>query len=319
VASLAVIALVLLLFSRVLLRTTHTAATTVALIAAVGIVGVAAFVASRKQVGNGALLSMLGGVTGISMLAGGLALLVATPGGEEPPGVPVVAIAAPVGAATEGFSTDELTLPAGVDFQIAFDNQDPQPHNVSIATADPQKDPSAELVFEGQIVTGPIQTTYNVPAIDPGKYFYFCEVHPTDMTGTAQAVEGAGEGGEGPSASTTVVAQSNAFDTTQIELPASVESTVTLDNQDTGVPHNFAIYADDAFTQPIFQGENITGPASIPYTIPPLDPGTFFFRCDVHPEMQGTVVVVETGGGPGTEGGAGGGGPPTTGPESPTP
>ena len=297
-ASLAVIALVLLLFSRVLLRTTHTGATAVALVAAAGIMAVAAFVASRKQVGNGALFSMIGGVAGVSMLAGGLALLVATPGEEGgEPEIPIVAIAAPVGASTDGFSTNQLELPASVDFQIAFDNQDTQPHNVSIATDDPEK--GGELLFEGQIVTGPVVTTYDVPALEPGKLFFLCEVHPTTMTGTAEAVEGAGAegGGEGGvPASTTIVAQSLAFDTGEIELPAGTESTVTLDNQETGVPHNFAVYADEARTDPIFQGENITGPASIPYTIPPLDPGTYFFQCDVHPEMAGTVVAADTGG-----------------------
>jgi plastocyanin len=309
-ASLAVIALVLLAFSRVQLRTTHTGATAVALVAAVGIMAVAAFVASRKQVGNGALFSMVGGVAGVSMLAGGLALLVATPeeeGGET--GIPIVAIAAPVGAATDGFSTNTLELPASVDFQMEFDNQDSQPHNVSIATDDPNE--GGELLFEGQIVTGPVVTTYNVPALEPGKYFFLCEVHPTTMTGTAQAKQGAEGGGEGGgvSASTTIVAQSLAFDTTEVALPAATETTVTLDNQDTGVPHNFAVYGDEAHTEAIFQGENITGPASIPYTIPALDAGTYYFQCDVHPEMQGTVVVT---------GGDGGGGAPPDASDSPT-
>jgi plastocyanin len=315
-ASLAVIALVLLGFSRVQLRTTHTGATVVALVAAVGIMAVGAFVASRKQVGNGALFSMVGGVAGVSMLAGGLALLVATPGGEEEgPQIPIVAIAAPVGAATDGYSTNKLELPAGVDFQIAFDNQDTQPHNVTIATDDPQQ--GGELLFEGPIVNGPVQTTYAVSALDPGKYFFFCEVHPATMTGTAVAVEGAGvegggEGGGPPS--TTIVAQNTEFDIHEIDLPPGTESSVTLDNQDTGVPHNFAIYADDAYTQPLFQGETVTGPTSVPYTVPPLDPGTYFFRCDVHPipAMEGTVVVAESGGGgPGEAGGTGGPEPPS--------
>jgi plastocyanin len=25
--------------------------------------------------------------------------------------------------------------------------------------------------------------------------------------------------------------------------------------------------------------------------VPALDPGTYFFKCDVHPDMNGTIVV----------------------------
>ena len=37
----------------------------------------------------------------------------------------MVAIAAPEGAAADGFSTDLLSAPAGEPFTIAFNNQDP--------------------------------------------------------------------------------------------------------------------------------------------------------------------------------------------------
>jgi hypothetical protein len=43
-------------------------------------------------------------------------------------------------------------------------------------------------------------------------------------------------------------------------------------------------------THSLFAGTIITGPATIPYQVGSLPPGTYFFRCDVHP-MRGTFVA----------------------------
>jgi plastocyanin len=34
-----------------------------------------------------------------------------------------------------------------------------------------------------------------------------------------------------------------------------------------------------------------TGPTTVTYDIPALDAGTYYFHCDVHPTMNGSVVV----------------------------
>jgi plastocyanin len=85
---------------------------------------------------------------------------------------------------TLAFTTDVLIVPAGEDFQLIFDNQEPGvPHNVSIYT-----DQSAtEPLFQGEVITGPATTTYQVPAIEPGEYFFRCDIHPSDMVGTVEA------------------------------------------------------------------------------------------------------------------------------------
>jgi len=44
-------------------------------------------------------------------------------------------------------------------------------------------------------------------------------------------------------------------------------------------------------TDELFNGDLITGVASVEYTIPPLPAGEYFFVCIVHPNMNGTVVV----------------------------
>jgi plastocyanin len=80
-----------------------------------------------------------------------------------------------------GFSTDRLVAPAGKAFQIAFDNQEAAPHNVSIYT-----DESASTkVFAEDAFGGPKQVLYDVPAMAAGSYFFRCDVHP-DMKGTLE-------------------------------------------------------------------------------------------------------------------------------------
>ena len=99
-------------------------------------------------------------------------------------------------------------------------------------------------------------------------------------------------GADGGSTSTTITAMGLAFDTNALSFPANTPVTLTLDNQDPGVPHNVAIYpsSTDLMT-PLFRGDLDTGVATITYDIPALMPGTYYFHCDVHPTMNGTVTV----------------------------
>jgi plastocyanin len=64
---------------------------------------------------------------------------------------------------------------------------------------------------------------------------------------------------------------------------------LVFDNEDEGVPHNVAIYTDDSAVQSLFVGDVIDGPETVTYDVPALDPGEYFFRCDVHPQMNGTL------------------------------
>lgn len=294
VCALAAIAAVLFLFSRVLLHLSHTAATATAVVTAAGILAVATVAASRKHVTGATLFSFVGGVVGVAMLASGLALLVGQPKGEAEQAV-VLALTAPVNAAQNGFAQTTLTAPAGATFTIAFDNQDTGvQHNVVIATADPATDPGAQILFDGTLVSGPTQVSYAVDPLEVGTYVYYCKVHPTTMKGTLTVTEAAQPGAP---ASPTIVASGLAFDTDIVNLPADTETQLTLENKDAGTPHNFAIYQDAGYTTPLFQGEIFPGPASKTYTIPALPAGTYYFHCDVHPNMQGTVIVGGGGGG----------------------
>ncbi len=88
-------------------------------------------------------------------------------------------------------------------------------------------------------------------------------------------------------------AQSLKFNLSTITVPAGSTVVVHFTNDDSYIPHNFAVYTNSAATTTIFQGEQITGVASTTYTFTaPSTPGTYFFRCDVHPTMMtGNFIV----------------------------
>jgi plastocyanin len=211
------------------------------------------------------------------------------------------------------FDVPCFNVPAGEPFTIAFDNQDAgQPHNVAIYPSADEISPDAALL-QGDIITGPDQIEYQVDALDAGTYYFQCDVHP-QMNGTVNVGEGGGgttgatggtgttgatgatgatgeTGGDGGGGALTVTAVNIAFDTDTIEIPAGEAFTITFDNQDAGVQHNIAIYRDDTLAEVLFRGTLVTGPDTVDYAIDPLEAGTYYFHCDVHPNMNGTVVV----------------------------
>src|SRR3954470_6661304 len=305
---LAAIGVILWGFSRLLLQMEPHAATATALVTAAGIVTVVAIVASRKRVNTGSLFTVGLGVAGIAMLASGAAILLGT--GEEGTGgeAVVLTITAPPNAAVDNFQETSLSAPSDTPFTIAFDNQDPGvTHDVVVASDDPAKDPSAQTFVEGATITGVASTQYPAPALAAGKYYFFCSVHPTAMHGTLTTSPGGStEGGGGGGVSTSITASGLQFNTDSLTFEAGKPKQFTFNNDDAGVPHNLAIYTDDTAKKNLFRGEIPTGSAKGNYTIPALKPGTYFFRCDIHTDMTGTVTV--------TPGSGGGGGAPPSGP-----
>jgi plastocyanin len=193
-------------------------------------------------------------------------------------------------AFTEG---DCIQATAGEPFSIEFDNQDEATqHNIVIFAGE---EATGETAFRGELITGPDQATYDVPALDAGTHAFHCEVHPT-MVGqvevTAGGGGGGGQGGGSGSPTVTVAASGIAFDTSTIDLPADQASTIHFVNEDNATQHNIAIYlsADD-LANPLFRGDLLTGPGETDYAVDPLNAGTYYFQCDVHTTMNGTVNV----------------------------
>jgi plastocyanin len=86
-----------------------------------------------------------------------------------------------------------------------------------------------------------------------------------------------------------VTAKDMHFAQPEVAVPAGKAFELTFQNQD-GAPHNVAIYADASASSALFQGEIITS-STRKYAVPALAAGTYFFRCDVHPDMTGTIVA----------------------------
>ena len=80
-------------------------------------------------------------------------------------------------AAGQQFTTAEVTRSAGKAFQLVFESQTSDAHNVAISLG------GAEPVFRSDVFNGPATKTYQVGALTAGTYAFKCDVHP-GMTGT---------------------------------------------------------------------------------------------------------------------------------------
>jgi plastocyanin len=84
-----------------------------------------------------------------------------------------------------------------------------------------------------------------------------------------------------------ITAQGNAFSPTTVDVTADKAFSLTFDNKD-NAPHNVAIYTDSGAGTSISVGEVVSSNKAT-QQVPALAPGTYFFRCDVHHEMTGTI------------------------------
>lgn len=82
------------------------------------------------------------------------------------------------------FDANVIQATAGEGFTVTFSNLETEPHNWSIYTEE-GGDPIAQGAVVGEGETDEIV----VPALDAGEYFFVCDVHPAEMTGTV-VVEG---------------------------------------------------------------------------------------------------------------------------------
>ena len=119
-----------------------------------------------------------------------------------------------------------------------------------------------------------------------------------DLGGETHAVaEGAGahgeeaENGGGDAGGLNVSSVDLPFNTDEISLPAGEEAELAFANDDaSSIQHNISIYEEEGGAD-LFTGEVIPGGQSTTYAIPALDKGEYYFQCDVHPGMNGTVTV----------------------------
>ncbi len=109
----------------------------------------------------------------------------------------------------------------------------------------------------------------------------------------APAAKADSPGAHGDPLKPTISASGVQFAAPGFAVKAGVATTLEFKNLDAGVPHNVAIKEVGTSGTPLFSGEQITGIASVAYTLPPLDATKHYaFFCQVHANMKGTVDVV---------------------------
>jgi plastocyanin len=88
-----------------------------------------------------------------------------------------------------------------------------------------------------------------------------------------------------------ITAKNFAFDTSCLAVRSGSPFTITLHNDDSATAHDVSIYTDSSAQDALFQGKLVTGVATQAYDVKALPAGRYFFRCDVHPQMNGTFIV----------------------------
>jgi len=108
------------------------------------------------------------------------------------------------------------------------------------------------------------------------------------------AASSCGGGGSAPKAAATcqpsgsalhITAHNIAFDKACLAAPANQPFTIALNNLDSGTPHNLAIFGGN---QRVFAGVQFAGIKTTSYSVHGLAPGTYQFRCEIHPQMSGS-------------------------------
>ncbi|MDO8483598.1 MAG: cupredoxin domain-containing protein [Candidatus Limnocylindrales bacterium] len=112
-----------------------------------------------------------------------------------------------------------------------------------------------------------------------------CSGAPAPATASPPAASSAPAG-----EAVTIAAKDVKFSQSELRVPADKAFDLVFDNQE-GVTHNVAIYTDSSASTKVSVGEIFSGPAQKTQSVPALAAGTYFFRCDVHPDMKGAIVA----------------------------
>jgi len=95
-----------------------------------------------------------------------------------------------------------------------------------------------------------------------------------------------------PPVTMTLTARDSTLDRNVIEVPAGIRLTIVFINADR-VPHNFALYRTSEAKEAIFVGDAVSGNDTATYNfVTPDTASRLFFRCDIHPEMSGTFIIL---------------------------
>ena len=110
---------------------------------------------------------------------------------------------------------------------------------------------------------------------------------------TRQKTAASGAGSCSPRGSKiSLVAKTISWDKTCLAVAVGLPFQITIDNQDKGIDHDFAIYDTPKLKHRLYLSSKVTGPGTKTFTGPALPAGKYYFQCDIHgPAMSGTFVV----------------------------
>ncbi|HVH54598.1 MAG TPA: cupredoxin domain-containing protein, partial [Actinomycetota bacterium] len=148
--------------------------------------GSAVYVAWYAESTQDLILGTSGEVSGLD-----LAIQSPTPTGGTTATGPCPPPATKLDISAQGTAFDKtcLTAPTEKPFAVTFDNKDTITHNFAIYTQNPLTDPAAKFLGGAtptQLVAPGQGATYDVKGVAKGTYFFRCDVHPTQMTGSFQ-------------------------------------------------------------------------------------------------------------------------------------
>lgn len=86
-----------------------------------------------------------------------------------------------------------------------------------------------------------------------------------------------------------LTAANQQFDKSELAVPANVGFDLVLHNNDS-IQHNVSIYSDEGHSQRVFGGDIANGGVHV-YHVQALAAGTYYFQCDIHPAMKGTITA----------------------------
>lgn len=107
---------------------------------------------------------------------------------------------------------------------------------------------------------------------------------------TAGPVISAAVPGENPP-DASLLAKNVAYDQAEISVPAGRPVLLRVENEDAGIFHNIAVYRASDAADLVARGALFNGPRTREYRFDGFAAGAYYFQCDLHPQMHGTLIA----------------------------